>query len=56
WNMLSRGQTLPNAATLDIIATENNPRPLRGLMVDSADYWVKSNDEPLTITFPLKSI
>ncbi|KAG8219147.1 hypothetical protein J3R82DRAFT_4967 [Butyriboletus roseoflavus] len=32
-----QGPNVANAATLDIIAMENNPRPLRGLMVDSGD-------------------
>jgi len=49
----------PNAANdsiLETLAKDNNLRPLRQLMGDGADYWVKSTDDPFTIKFPAKMV
>lgn len=57
WHSLERVVQEPNAATpsiLEGIANKNNPRPLRSVMGDSADYWVTSDDQPLTMRFPTK--
>lgn len=57
WHSLLHVVGYPNTASdtlLDTTASNNNPRPLRTVMQDSADYWVKSSGELFTIKFPAK--
>ncbi|KAG6375669.1 hypothetical protein JVT61DRAFT_3242 [Boletus reticuloceps] len=47
----------PNAASntlLETVADIKKTRPLRTVMQDSADYWVKASGELFTIRFPAK--
>lgn len=39
---------------MQMVATENNPRPLRRIMPDTAEYWVKTDGDPFTMKFPAK--
>ncbi|KAI6030201.1 hypothetical protein EDC04DRAFT_2572424 [Pisolithus marmoratus] len=39
---------------MDKIAVDNNPRPLRELVQDSAQYWVTTDNQLLHIKFPAK--
>jgi len=41
-------------AVVEPIAKDNNPCPLRQLMRDRAEYWVKSTGDLLHIRFPAK--
>lgn len=41
-------------AVVESIAKDNNPRPLRQLMRDGAEYWVKSTGDLLCIRFPAR--
>lgn len=57
WASLLRVVQGPHALSPDLIssiADENNPRPLRSLMRDGAEYWVKSSGDILHVTFPAK--
>lgn len=43
-----------NAKMLVSIPINNNPRPLRSVFNDGADYWVGPDDNVLRIVFPAK--
>lgn len=57
WNSLLHTIAHPNAvcrSLVETLAPQNNPRPLRGVMSDVADYWVKGSGEPIAFRFPAK--
>ncbi|KAI6025293.1 hypothetical protein PISMIDRAFT_9532 [Pisolithus microcarpus 441] len=57
WTSLLHIVQAPDAVCDDLIgsiAEENNPRPLRTLMRDNAEYWVKSTGDLLHVRFPAK--
>lgn len=57
WNSLLHVIAHPNAASRDLmetVVTSNNPQPLKYVIPDNADYWVKSTGEALAMRFPAK--
>jgi hypothetical protein len=43
-----------DAGLLLSIPMNNNPRPLRSIFNDNADYWVGADDNVLRLVFPAK--
>lgn len=41
-----------NPDTVGSIPLQNNPRPMRALMSDSADYWVNGSGDLVSFKFP----